>query len=47
MPMGWNMSERYPVGTEGIAEYVRTPRAGLWQFTALDAELTKDFPLSA
>ena len=35
MPMGWNATGPiFEVGTEGTAQYVATPSAGLWQFKA-------------
>jgi len=33
MPMGWNLGQTFEVGQTGIAEYVVTGSAGLWQFT--------------
>lgn len=31
-PMGWNMGESLPVGTEGWAQYISTTSMGLWKF---------------
>lgn len=38
MPMGWNRGKRFPVGTEGEAEYIRTGNASLWRFTPDDTK---------
>lgn len=37
MPMGWNIGHTFPVGTVGIAEYIKMGASSLWRFTA-DAE---------
>ena len=31
-PMGWNISNTFPVGTEGYARYESDNRHGLWRF---------------
>lgn len=33
MPMGWNTGKTYEVGQKGMAKYVSTGSASLWQFT--------------
>jgi hypothetical protein len=38
MPMGWNIGQVIPVGTTGIAEYIKQGTASLWLFTADEPE---------
>jgi hypothetical protein len=38
MPMGWNIGQAIPVGTTGMAEYIRASYASLWKFTPDDGE---------
>jgi len=33
MPMGWNSGQSIPVGTRGVATYIATGHASLWQFS--------------